>query len=167
MSLLEGEKDKIIKDSLELLEQNQSTKFLTKEQQDEVKNIVEVNNYDYDKSQSYIDRIINNNNKKIIYNIERKNNKLAEISLLANAEKILKSNLDLIATREKEINNKYWKNDTDNSELEKFQTEKANINSKISDINQQLRIYDSHKNGGRRKTKKNKSRRRKTKKTKN
>ncbi len=77
MSLLEGEKDKIIKDALELLEQNQSTKFLTKEQQDEVKNTVEVNNYDYGKSHSYIDRINNNNNKKIIYNIERKNDKLA------------------------------------------------------------------------------------------
>lgn len=164
MSLLEGEKDKIIKDALELLIENHSTDFLTKKQQEEV----EINPLHADpNSHLYPEDDKAKQSKKIIYNIERRYNKLAEISLLANAEKIFKSKLDLIATREKEINNKYWKNDTDNSELKTLHKERDKISNKIGEIQRELLVYNSHKSGGKRKTKKNKSRRRKTKKTKN
>jgi|LauGreDrversion4_2_1035121.scaffolds.fasta_scaffold584413_2 hypothetical protein len=162
MSLLEGEKDKIINDANKLLKDNKDTKFLTTEQQDKVKNIVDVNNYDIGKSHAYNDEVIKKNDQKIKYNIDYRSNKLAEISLLAKALEILKNKLNLLSAEEIQINKQWFK---DESRLESIAKEKQKINSNISDIQYQLVIYQKPENiGGKRKTKKNKFRRRKTKK---
>jgi hypothetical protein len=163
MSLLEGEKDTIINHANILMKDNKDTKFLTTEQQDKVKNIVDVNNYDIEKSHAYNDEVIKKNDQKIKYNIDYRNNKLAEISLLAKALEILKNQLYLLSAEEIQINKQWFK---DESRLETIAKEKQKINSNISDIQYQLVIYQKPENiGGKRKTKKNKFRRRKTKKT--
>jgi len=163
MSLLENEKDEIIYNANKLMKQNEDTKFLTTEQQDKVKNIVDVNNFDREKSHAYNDEVIKKNDQKIKYNIDYRSNKLAEISLLAKALEFLESKLILLSAEENQINNK-WLN-KDESRLETIRKEKQKINSNISDIQYQLVIYQKPENiGGNRKTKKNKFRRRKTKK---
>ena len=165
MSLIEGENDKIIKDALELLKENESTDFLTKEQQEDEK----INKIE-DEGSNYGNILNEKRKQKIFYNIERKNNKQAEISLLANAEKNLRSKLDLITAQTNDINKKNWQFWNKNNRLVQIETldkDKRKIDNDLLKIEKELKYYDSHKSGGKRKTKKNKSRRRKTKKTKN
>ena len=165
MSLLEGEKDTIINNANNLMKQNEDTSYLTPEQKDAVKDIVEENNFDRERSHFYNNKVTDKYNLKIMYNIDNRNDKIAEISLLAKALKILKSKLDLLSEEENQINNKWF--NKDESRLETIAKEKETIDNNIYNIQRQLGIYNEHKTkGGKRKTKNNKFRRRKTKKNK-
>lgn len=163
MSLLEGEKDAIINHANNLMKTNEDTRFLTQEQKEAVKDIVEENNFDRETSHFYNNKVSDKYNLKIMYNIDNRNDKIAEISLLAKTLKILESKLILLSAEENQINNK-WLN-KDESQLETIRKEKKTINNNIYNIKRQLDIYDKHKTkGGKQKTKNNKFRRRKTKK---
>ena len=162
MSLLEGEKDAIINHENNLMKTNEDTRFLTPEQKEAVKDIVEENNFDREKSHFYNNKVSDKYKLKIMYNIDNRNDKIAEISLLAKALKILESKLILLSAEENQINKEWFK---DESRLETIGKEKKTINNNIYKIKRQLDIYDKHKTkGGKQKTKNNKFRRRKTKK---
>lgn len=162
MSLLEGEKDAIINHANNLMKQNEDTRFLTPEQKEAVKDIVEENYFDREKSHSYYDKVSDKYKLKIMYNIDNRNDKIAEISLLAKALKILENKLILLSVEENQINKEWFK---DESRLKTIIKEKKTINNNIYNIKRQLDIYYKHKTkGGKQKTKNNKFRRRKTKK---
>ena len=122
MSLLEGEKDAIINHANNLMKTNEDTRFLTPEQKEAVKDIVEENNFDREKSHFYNNKVSDKYKLKIMYNIDNRNDKIAEISLLAKALKILESKLILLSAEENQINNK-WLN-KDESQLETIGKEK-------------------------------------------
>ena len=122
MSLLEGEKDAIINHANNLMKTNEDTHFLTPEQKEAVKDIVEENNFDREKSHFYNNKVSDKYNLKIMYNIDNRNDKIAEISLLAKTLKILESKLILLYSEENQINNK-WLN-KDESQLETIRKEK-------------------------------------------
>ena len=94
-----SEDDIIVKNAKELIKANEDTNFLTEDQKKEVSEGLDSYNYDAGKSQSHIDSMDKKYKQKIIYNIIRKDNKLAEISLLAKALQILESRDKLIKSQ--------------------------------------------------------------------
>ena len=161
-----SEDDIIVKNAKELIKANEDTNFLTEDQKKEVSEGLDSYNYDAGKSQSHIDSMDKKYKQKIIYNIIRKDNKLAEISLLAKALQILESRDKLIKSQITQINNKWIKRTSDDNELQNLNNQNESNTSDINSIIEHLNIYESLKTGGKRKTKKYNFRRHKSKKNK-
>ena len=164
MSELEREDDVIIKQAKELITENKNTIYLTEDQKKEVSEGSD--KYDAGKSFSYAVSMDKKKEQTIIYNIKRKDNKLAEISLLAKALQILESRDKLIKSQITQINNKWIKRTSDDNELQNLNNQNESNTSDINSIIEHLNIYESLKTGGKRKTKKYNFRRHKSKKNK-
>ena len=164
MSELEREDDVIIKQAKELITENKNTIYLTEDQKKEVSEGSD--KYDAGKSFSYAVSMDKKKEQTIIYNIKRKDNKLAEISLLAKALQILERRDKLIKSQITQINNKWIKRTSDDNELQNLNNQNESNTSDINSIIEHLNIYESLKTGGKRKTKKYNFRRHKSKKNK-